>query len=164
MHATLMLKLMLKTTAISEAKYLTRKYDSKIPGIELDRAVHVRVRQHRRREWVANTSPTLCTGFEPGTPASVPPYLVLQGAPTHLFARTESRRTASVPPYPVLQEAPTHYFARTESRHTASVPPYAVLQRAPTHRCARTESGRTALKLLQAGLAMNRIFEVLGGK
>ena len=28
--------------------------------------------------------------------------------------------------------------------------------------CARTESGRTALKLLQAGLAMNRIFEVLG--
>ena len=93
----------------------------------------------RRREWAPNTPPTQCTGFVPGTPASVPPYLVLQGAPTHHFARTESRCTASVPPYPVLQEAPTHHFARTESRRTALVPPYAVLQRAPTHRCAQTE-------------------------
>ena len=90
------------------------------------------------------------------------PYPVLQHAPTHHFARTESRRTALVPAYAVLQRAPTHHFARTESRRTALVPAYAVLQHAPTHRCARTESGRTALKLLQAGLAMNRIFEVLG--
>ena len=66
-------------------------------------------------------------------------WVLQQGAPTHHFARTESRHTASVPPYPVLQEAPTHHFARTESRCTALVPSYAVLQRAPTHRCAQTE-------------------------
>ena len=36
----------------------------------------------------------MCTGFVPGTPASVPPYPVLQHAPTHHFARTESGRTA----------------------------------------------------------------------
>ena len=111
---------------------------------------------------MANTPPTQCTGFVPGTPASVPPYPVLQHAPTHHFARTESGRTALVPSYAILQRAPAHHFARTESRRTASVHPYAILQHAPTHRCARTESGRTALKLLQAGLAMNRIFEVLG--
>jgi hypothetical protein len=116
----------------------------------------------RRGEWVANTSPTLCTGFVPGTPASVPPYPVLQHTPTHHFAWTESGCTALVPPYAVLQRAPSHHFARTESRRTTLVPPYAVLQHAPTHRCARTESGRTALKLLQARLAMNKIFEVLG--